>query len=412
MAHMYRRVFLRNGALALLALGAPPAFLTRSALANVPGGRRKVLVCIFQRGAVDGLNMVVPFGDRAYYASRRSIAVAQPGHPQGAIDLDGFFGLHPALEPLHELWHRGEMAVVHAVGSPHPTRSHFEAQEYMESATPGVRLSDGWLNRLLQHADSSSTFSALAATQALPHALQGRHPALAVADLDRFVAGGRDAAAASVVERLYRSGASDAVNVVGREGFDALARLRSATGTASPSPAGARYPAGDFARALRQIAQLIKADVGLEIAFADIGGWDTHVRQGGATGQLPQRLAELARGLRTFYDDLGDRAGDTVVLTMSEFGRTVHENGAGGTDHGHANCMLVLGGGVRGGRVYGTWPGLERELLYEGRDLARTTDFRDVFAEVAARHLGATRLDRVFPGYRIGPQRFPGVMPV
>jgi uncharacterized protein (DUF1501 family) len=185
-----RRVFLREGAMALLALGVPPAFLTRSVFAAVPGGRRKVLVCIFQRGAVDGLNMVVPFGEPAYYAARRSIAVPPPGRPRGAIDLDGFFGLHPALGPLYDLWRRGEMAVVHAVGSPHPTRSHFEAQEYMETAVPGERVSDGWLNRFLDEAGSESTFRGLAMTQALPHALQGRYPALAVADLERFAAVG------------------------------------------------------------------------------------------------------------------------------------------------------------------------------------------------------------------------------
>jgi uncharacterized protein (DUF1501 family) len=432
-----RRIFIRNGALALVALGLPPAFLTRSVWAETLNGRRKTMVCVFQRGAVDGLNMVVPFGERAYYESRRSIAVPAPtGVRTSAIDLDGFFALHPALEPLHELWQRRELAIVHAVGSPHPTRSHFEAQEYMETATPGIRTSEGWLNRVLQHtpcsgcagrtpadpaahaADhaagqvglASSPFRGLALTRALPQAMQGRYPALAVADIDRFgLAGGRNAAAAALVERLYRTGGGDPVTTAGSEAFDAVARLRAATGGSYQPRPGVSYPNGEFGRALRQIAQLVKADVGLEIAFADIGGWDTHANQGGVTGQLPQRLTELARGLRALYDDLGDHAGDTVVLTMSEFGRTVRENGSGGTDHGHANCMLVLGGEIRGGRIYGTWPGLEREQLHEGRDLARTTDFRDVFGEIAAMHLRATRLERIFPDYQMDRGRFLGV---
>lgn len=441
MAHVNRRVFVKGGALALVALGMPPVFLTRSVLADTLQRRRKTLVCIFQRGAVDGLNMVVPFGDPGYYTSRRAIAVPAPGRTgAGAIDLDGFFGLHPALQPLHDLWGRGELAIVHAVGSPHPTRSHFEAQEYMETATPGASAGDGWLNRLLQdtpcatcasrtvapgfsgasiaavahaadHAAGQmgpgpSPLRGVAMTRALPRALQGRHSALAIGDADRFGLAGRPPAVAAAFERLYQADGGDAVSAAGAEAFEALAMLRRIDAAASQTPRGVTYPNGDFGRALRQIARLITADVGLEIGFADIGGWDTHINQGGVTGTLAQRLTELARGLRAFYDDLGDRADDVVVLTMSEFGRTVAENGGGGTDHGHANCMLVLGGGVRGGRIYGTWPGLEREQLHERRDLARTTDFRDVFAELAAGHLGAARLDRVFPGYDVDPARF------
>ncbi len=428
-----RRAFFRRGGLALVALGLPPEFLTRSLLAPTRAAeRKKTLICIFQRGAVDGLNMVVPFGEKAYYRRRRSIAVPAPsGRTGGAIDLDGFFGLHPALGPLHDLYARRELAVVHAVGSPHPTRSHFDAQDFMETATPGVKSTrDGWLNRLLREtecaactgrtladgaahaADHQAGQTGLAASpalrgiamgSALPLALRGPHPALAIADLDRFgVAGGRDAALQASFERAYRTEAGDLVSSAAGEAFDAIDILKRADLARYRPAAGVQYPPGNFGRSLQQIAQLIKAGVGVEVAFADIGGWDTHQAQGGTQGQLANRFSELGRGIRALYDDLGDRMDDVVLLTMSEFGRTVAENGSGGTDHGHANCMFVMGGGVRGGRVLGDWPGLETEQLYEGRDLALTTDFRDVFGELAIRHLGADRLDLVFPGHAGG----------
>ncbi len=428
-----RRAFFRRGGLALVALGLPPEFLTRSLLAPTRAAeRKKTLICIFQRGAVDGLNMVVPFGEKAYYRRRRSIAVPAPsGRTEGAIDLDGFFGLHPALGPLHDLYARRELAVVHAVGSPHPTRSHFDAQDFMETATPGVKSTrDGWLNRLLREtecaactgrtladgaahaADHQAGQTGLAASpalrgiamgSALPLALRGPHPALAIADLDRFgVAGGRDAALQASFERAYRTEAGDLVSSAAGEAFDAIDILKRADLARYRPAAGVQYPPGNFGRSLQQIAQLIKAGVGVEVAFADIGGWDTHQAQGGTQGQLANRFSELGRGIRALYDDLGDRMDDVVLLTMSEFGRTVAENGSGGTDHGHANCMFVMGGGVRGGRVLGDWPGLETEQLYEGRDLALTTDFRDVFGELAIRHLGADRLDLVFPGHAGG----------
>lgn len=430
-----RRVFFRRGSLALLALGLPPDFLTRSLLAKTrAAARKKTLICIFQRGAVDGLNMVVPFGEKAYYESRRSIAVARPGTEAGAIDLDGFFGLHPSLRPLHDLWSRREMAIVHAVGSPHPTRSHFEAQDYMETAAPGSSATqDGWLNRVLAHtpcdcdgrtlddpaahaADHDAGQNAMALHPALrgvamstsmPLALRGATPTIAVGDLSRFgVAGGRDPSLESTFERMH-GGGTDIVSAATGEAIEAMRVLRAANVSQYRPAAGVSYPQGDFGRSLSQIAQLIKANVGVEIAFADIGGWDTHQAQGAGEGQLARRFDELARGIRALYDDLGDRMEDVVLLTMSEFGRTVAENGSGGTDHGHANCMLVMGGAVKGGRVAGEWPGLEREQLYQGRDLALTTDFRDVFAEIASKHLGATGADKIFPGYRVEP---PGLL--
>jgi uncharacterized protein (DUF1501 family) len=430
-----RRVFVKSGALALVALGLPPAFVTRSLLAQTTRARKKTIVAIFQRGAVDGLNMVVPFGEPAYYRVRRAIAIPAPGSGAGsALDLDGFFGLHPALQPLQDIYTRGEMAVVHAVGSPSTTRSHFDAQDFMESGTPDVKETrDGWLNRVLQEtgcADCSgrtlaggaahaadhaagqagmtdSAFRGISMTRALPRSLQGRAPALAIPDLTRF--GVSDPSLESTFERMYRTPQGDVVATAGSEAFDAVATLRQLTASYQPTP-GVTFPPGEFGTALRQIAQLVKADVGLEIAFADIGGWDTHTNQGAANGQLATRFTELSRGIRALYDDLGDRAEDVVIITMSEFGRTVAENGSGGTDHGHANCMFVLGGSVQGGKIYGKWPGLEQEQLFENRDLALTSDFRDVFAEVATKHLGAQGLERVFPDYPIEAARFHGLL--
>jgi uncharacterized protein (DUF1501 family) len=444
MAGLTRRAFFRSSGLALVALGLPPEFVTRSLLAETHGAvRNKTLICIFQRGAVDGLSMVVPFGEKAYHARRRSIALAAPTRTgPGVRDLDGFFGLHPSLEPLHALYARNELAIVHAVGSPHPTRSHFEAQDFMETGTPGVKSTrDGWLNRVLSETqcadcsgrtldDARAHASDHAAAQAgmathpstrssrgiamgasLPRSLRGEHPALAIDDLDRFgVAGGRDPALEEAFARAYLAEGGDLVASAAEDAFHAIRLLRGIDFTRYRTTAGVEYPRGTFGRSLRQIAQLIKADVGVEIAFADIGGWDTHQAQGGLEGQLANRFAELARGIRALHDDLGDRMDDVVLLTMSEFGRTVAENGSGGTDHGHANCMLVMGGGVNGGRVLGEWPGLEPEQLHQGRDLALTTDFRDVFAELVSGHLGADRLDRVFPGYGIDRARWKSIL--
>jgi uncharacterized protein (DUF1501 family) len=443
MSRLTRRTLLRNGSLALVALGLPPAFLTRAASAQ-ERRHAKTLVAIFQRGAVDGLSMVVPFGDRAYAAQRRATRIPAPLRDgTGAIDLDGFFGLHPALAPLHPLYTRGDLAIVHAIGSPHPTRSHFDAQDFMETATPGIKSTrDGWLNRVLQQTScracgasraedgaahtvdhlAGQTGLALASPHhpalrgvalgaAMPRSLRGAAPSLALTDLQQFSVGhARGGAAQEAFERLYDSGPRDIVSGAAGEAFEA-ARILQAIGAQPYRPAsGVQYPAGAFGRSLQQIAQLLKSGVGVEIAFTDIGGWDTHQGQGGVQGQLANRFTELARGLRALHDDLGDRMEDVVVLTMSEFGRTVAENGTGGTDHGCGTCMLALGGRVAGGRVLGDWPGLEREQLHDGRDLARTTDFRDLFAEVAVRHLGTGNLDQVFPGHAIDPSAFRGVI--
>jgi uncharacterized protein (DUF1501 family) len=371
---MQRRVFLKSGALALVTIGLSPSFLRRAVYAQaLPRSRKgKALICLFQRGAADGLNIVVPHGDPDYYALRPDIAIARPGHASGgAIDLDGFFGLHPAMSPLKPLWDRGLLAPVHAVGSPSATRSHFDAQDFMESGTPDVKgTADGWLNRFLatrgtcaEREVRESPFRAVAFAAQTPRILEGPAPTIAMSSPD------------------------------------AVKMLESANPQKYAAEHGAAYPHSPFGQSLRQIAQLVKSDVGLEIAFADVGGWDTHVNQGGAIGQLANRLDDFSQSIAALVTDLGDRMDDVVIMTMSEFGRMAKQNGSGGTDHGHAGALFVIGGQVQGHKVHGKWPGLAREQLHEGRDLALTTDFRAVFAEVARKHLGATRTDALFPGF-------------
>jgi uncharacterized protein (DUF1501 family) len=408
-----RRSVLKGGALALFGLTAEaagiPRFLVRAAHAG-PAGRRKVLVAVFQRGAVDGLSMVVPHGDPAYYAARASIAIGAPasGKSETAIDLDGFFAFHPALEPIKPLWDARRLAVVHACGSPVSTRSHFDAQDYMETGTPGVKTTpDGWLSRgLVARARTSpSPFRAVALGPQLPRALRGEIGAVVMPSVSDFDVRSDVSAMASGVnarrgfEALYEQGVRDLIHGTGRETFEAVKMLKAADPRKFEPANGARYPRTDFGEKLRQVAQLIKADVGLEVAFVDIAGWDTHAGQGNERGQLSYRLADFSHGLAAFARDLGDAMEDVLVLTMSEFGRTVRENGNRGTDHGHATAMLVVGGSVRGGRVYGRWPGLAPEQLFEERDLAVTTDFRQLFAEVAFKHLGIPREAKIFPGF-------------
>ena len=398
-----RRVFLKNGGLALVSLGFAPAFLARTAAAA--GSPQRVLITIFQRGAVDGLNMVVPFGERDYYTARPTIAIPRPGAAADtAIDLDGFFGLHPRLAPLKPFYDARQMAIVHACGSPDGTRSHFDAQDYMETATPGVKSTeDGWLNRYLHAREhqAATPFRAVALAAQLPRALQGTEPALAIGQLSQF--GVRAGQATEMVqasfESEYAAAAGRVLQTTGREAFDAVKMLKIANPQQYSPANGAEYPKSAFGEALRQISQLVKADVGLEVAFAESGNWDHHVNQGAATGQLATRLDDLARGIAALARDLGDRMQDVVILTMSEFGRAVVENGNRGTDHGHGNAMMILGGAVRGGKVYGRWPGLAPEERYEARDLSVTTDFRSVFSEVVRGHLGLRDTQTVFPGF-------------
>ena len=410
-----RRVFLKNSAFALVSLGFAPSFLARTAYAQ--GRRAKQLIAIFQRGAVDGLSVVVPHGDAEYYRARPNIRIGRPGSSSdAAVDLDGFFGLNPRLAPLKPFWDQHALAVVHACGSPDATRSHFDAQDYMETATPGMKsTSDGWLNRYLQARKEEppspgSPFRAVSLTTQLPRALQGTAPAVAMSQIAQFdIRAGQNNKAGQTFEALYADARDRVLGGTGRDAFDAIKMLKGADPARYQPEHGADYPRSPFGQALKQIAQLVKADVGLEIAFADVGGWDTHVNQGSSQGQLATRLDDFARGIAALVTDLGDRMADTVVLTMSEFGRAVNENGNRGTDHGHGNAMMAIGGGVRGGKVYGRWPGLAVDRRYEGRDLAVTTDFRDVFGEVVVRHLGVADPKPIFPGYGINAARFPGL---
>ena len=393
-----RRIFLRNSALAMAGIGIAPAWLQRTAQAAQTGARPKILVTLFQRGAADGLNIVVPHAEPLYYALRPSIAVPR----ETVIDLDGFFGFNPALAPLKPLWDAKHLAIVHASGSPDATRSHFDAQDYMESGTPGRKsTADGWLNRALPPTPKPSPVRAISLGPALPRAMRGTHSAVAVESLADFKI--RDEAAAKQFETLY--GSDQILGGTARQTFEAVKLLQSISDSA-PRP-GVEYPRGRFGESLRQIAQIIKADVGLEVAFADLGGWDHHVNE---PNQLTTRLTEFGAAIAAFHTDLGDQMEDIVLVTMSEFGRTAKENGNRGTDHGHANAMFILGGPVHGQKVYGKWPGLAPEQLYQNRDLAVTTDFRDVLGEAVQRHLGNPNLNQVFPGYAISTDRFPGLL--
>ena len=421
---MHRRFFIKSSGIALASIGmsfSAPSFLERVALGQTrnttAGGRRKTLVAIFQRGAVDGLNMVVPFGERNYYEVRPSISIPKPetGNIDSAINLDGFFGLHPSFSAFKPLWDSKRLAIVHAAGSPDNTRSHFDAQDYMESATPGLKsTNDGWLNRYLQTKTDSekSLFRAVSFTQSMPRVLQGKAPAIAVANLADFTirAGRSSESVQGGFEEIYARNLNDSLAGMGRETFEAVNYLKKVNPAQYKPENGAQYPRTPFGNSLLQIAQLIKAGVGLEVAFTDVGGWDTHVNQGNSRGQLANLLTQFSSAIAAFYVDLGRRMDDVVLLTMSEFGRTVRENGNRGTDHGHANAMFVLGNSVRGGKVYGKWPGLESDQLYEGRDLALTTDFRDVFGEIASRHLGNTNLKSVLPGYSLAATNFKGFL--
>ena len=420
---MDRRYFLRSSGIAAASFGfmaAAPKFLHQFALAaenSAGAGKKKVLVTIFQRGAVDGLNMVVPYGESEYYNLRRSIAIRKPGEAGGAVDLDGFFGLHPSMKPLEAFWRDKKLAVIHSAGSPDNTRSHFDAQDYMESGTPGIKSTrDGWLNRVMQASDSkqASPFRSVAMTQQLPRSFYGKSPAVAMTNLSEFSirAGSYTKDVQSGFEAAWHQNAKDSLGDMGKETFEAVHFLKTANPAQYQPENGAEYPNTPLGRSLRQIAQLIKAGVGLEIAFAESQGWDTHTNQGAAQnpaqGQLGNLLRDFAAAIAAFGTDLGKRMDDVVLITMSEFGRTARENGSRGTDHGHGNAMLVLGNSVNGGKVYGNWKGLKSDQLNEGRDLAVTTDFRDVFAEAAYKHMGAKDLAKIFPNYNATKSSFRG----
>jgi uncharacterized protein (DUF1501 family) len=413
-----RRYFMKQGGVALVGLSSVPAFLQR-AIASTPAAGKKQMVVLFQRGAADGLNIVVPFAEPNYYRLRPSIAIPQPrrGGDAAALDLDGFFGLHPSLSPLVPLFQKNQLAIIHAAGSPDPTRSHFDAQDYMESGTPGIKATeDGWLDRAIGTIpeENASPFRAVAMGPNLPRMLRGSTGAIALPDLKQFKVQPQSAAMANVVEggfeAMYAQSVDHALHGTGAETFEAIDMLRKIDMSKFPPENGADYPKNQLGQKMQQIAVMLKANIGTEVLFVDCGGWDNHVNEGGAQGQLSNLLRDLGQSLAAFHQDMGDRMSNIVVVTMSEFGRTAKENGNRGTDHGHANCMFVMGGDVKGGRVYGKWPGLDDHQLNEGRDLALTTDFRVVVGEILTKHLGVKDLAPVFPGFATSPGKSLGVI--
>jgi uncharacterized protein (DUF1501 family) len=406
-----RRGFMKGGALALVGTSVIPSFLTRSIYAEMTtaAANRKKLVVIFQRGACDGLNVVVPYTEKNYYSMRPTIAI----QPNEVIDLNGFFGLHPQMAAFKPLYDQGHLAIVHAVGSPDPSRSHFDAQDYMESGTPGVKVTpDGWLNRALQTeplTGKPSAFRAVALGTEVPRTLQGPVPAIAVANLADFSVAGKGPQTSSIsnaFQAMYDESSDAVLHGTGEETFEAVKMLKAADPAKYAPAAGVVYPNTAFGNSMKQIAQLLKANLGVEAAFSDIGGWDTHQNQGGANGQLANRLKEFSETIAAFWQDMGSDQQNITLVTMSEFGRTARQNGTGGTDHGHANVMFVLGGGVKGGKIYGQWPGVADEQLNEGRDLKVTTDFRNVLGEAAYKTLGSRKLDVVFPEANVDPRTF------
>jgi uncharacterized protein (DUF1501 family) len=409
---VHRRYFIKSSLLSIAGLSFTPAFaLTTVAQTVGSGKKRKVLVLLFQRGAADGLSLVPPLAEPRYAAVRPTLAIPATGEG-AALPLDGFFGLHPALGPLLPLWEEGQLALLHAAGSPDPSRSHFDAQDYMELGTPGQKPEDGFLNRALrqQPEDGAPPFRAVALQPNLPLSLTGPAPVVAMSSLNDFGLDLAPGSAAGGFEGMYRAAVDHTLRGVGSEAFEALHAIRDAVPTGPEALLAAGYPRSPLGRRLYEIAALIKADLGLEIAATDAGGWDTHAGQGGSRGQLANRLADLAQALAAFSRDLGPRWDDVVLVMCTEFGRTVRQNGTQGTDHGHGAVMFVLGGRVRGRRVYARWNGLEEKDLFEGRDLAVTTDFRAPLSRILKEHLGVRDVASVFPGFAVDPREWPRVV--
>ena len=405
-----RRRFLGGAIAATAALGFAPKLFLRSSRAQSTRGR--VLVCLFQRGAVDGLHMVVPHGESRYYDLRGNIAVPAPAMVGGALDLDGFFGLHPSMAPLMPLYDRGELAVIHACGSPDETRSHFDAQDYMETGTPGIKSTpDGWLNRHLQTFApiDASSLRGIAVTGNIPQTLAGSagvYAAASLLNLDLGVGRDGDLARAAIAD-MYE-GRTD---LIGNTVQETLANYEIFSSFGAYTPAnGADYPSQPLGRQFREVAQVLKSDLGVEVVFLEVNGWDTHTNQGGSEGQLANQLDVMARSVAAFDTDMGTAMEDICVFTMSEFGRTAAVNGSLGTDHGHATAMLALGGTVRGGSVYTRWPGLAPDQLWQGRDLDVGTDFRSLLAEIVEKHLGNPNTEAVFPGFEDAPQNRLGLI--
>ena len=443
-----RRFFLKSSAALAAYCGVSPlrvladAGLDPDNLATVR--KSKTLVAIFLRGGMDGLNFVVPFKDPGYYQARRNLALPEPGKDGGVVDLDGFFGLHPRAAALAPLFQKGQAVALQAVGYDLNTRSHFEEQDTWETGVSGNTLSsDGWLNRHLLTSQGHGPIRAVSIGDTLPRILRGKAPAFSVRGItdlglfpDKLKGGFADADQARVFAALehayccdprvaqaaaaahatppgFAAEAQNARELLAQTAqttFDGMEQLKAVT--SRPYTPAAKYPDSDFGRRLEQVARLIKSDIGLEVVEVDYGSWDTHQNQGGTNdggGNYGKLVGGLAEGLAAFAADLENRLDDVLVLTLSDFGRTVAENGTNGTDHGWANCMFALGGPVlaaspNGPRhVIGRWPGLLPEQLHEKRDLLHTTDFRDVLGEVVATHLGNANLKAVLPSHEFRP---------
>jgi uncharacterized protein (DUF1501 family) len=412
-----RRGFLKAGGLALFGIsmvGGIPGFLAEAAASDkilAPYKKKKTMVCIFQRGAMDGLMAVTPFTDEYLKAARptlfMSAAKVGPGKP--LIDLDGKFGLHPSMSAFEPLFRDKRLAIVHGIGSPNNTRSHFDAQDYMESGTPFNKgTASGWLNRavgLLGHDAATTPFQAVSLTSAMPRSFYGDNPSVAISNLQDFgiqMRGNPNGAnmAAKSFEDLYGQASTSLLKSTGKESFDAVKMLQK-TDIKNYKPAnGANYPTSALGNSLKQIAQLIKMDVGLEVAFTESNGWDTHFNQGTDNGIFSRNVTDLSNCMVAFWTDLGQYQDDVTVMSMTEFGRTVHQNGTGGTDHGRASCNFILGADVNGGKVHGEIKPLSIDNLEDGRDLAVTTDFRSVFSEVADRHLKISNDKVLFPDWK------------
>lgn len=410
-----RRSFLKGGGRSLAALlfgqaaADLPGWAPRIALADPSTGPRgDTLVCVFLRGGADGLNMIVPFGDEDYYRLRPTLAIGRPDQASAearAIDLNGFFGLHPSLGPLDELYRAGDMAFVQAVGSPHGSRSHFEAMAFVErgATAPGGDYS-GWIARHLLSYDTQneSPLRAVAISDQLPASLGGAQPAVAVPSIEGYSLQSESGPVLqSVLGQLYH-GDDSLLRVAAEQTLAAIDILRQIN-PASYQPRGRAYGESQFAAGLLATAQLIRAEVGVEVACVDLGGWDTHALQGAAEGTQPTLMAQLSEALAAFYEDLQDQMGSVTVVIMSEFGRRARENAARGTDHGYGNMMMLMGGGVRGAQVFSRWPGLSEEGLAGPGDLEISTDYRDVLGELLTRRLNNPALDLVFPGWALTP---------
>lgn len=397
-----RRDFLKlTGALATgMVYYSMPKWIWAAASAAI-SGPDKVLVVLFQRGAADGLNIVVPFNDPIYRKSRPTIGLGPPGQDKGVLDLDGTFGLHPAMESLLPLWKSGQFALVQAAGSPDGSRSHFDAQDNMETGTPGVKVTpNGWLNRALMDFPNrpKASLAAVAVSQRLPRILRGDFPVTNFTNLQNYKFYG-GAGEEATFEQMYEQSIDQLLSGAGKETRNSVDSLQKILANGPQYPEDAGYPKSKESQNFFQLARIIKAKAGLRVGFVDIGGWDDHVQE---ENRLQRGLTDLSGAIAAFYRDLGDQANDVLLVSMTEFGRTLQENGNRGTDHGHASVMMLLGGGVKGGKVYGRWPGLEQENLFEGRDLQVTTDFRQVLSEALSGHLGITDQGDIFPGFQLG----------